>query len=112
MMKSHSNPIMTVVKNKSQSSSRPSGIQIFTRLLPMIGLLWGFFLLRAHMIDVHMAYFIDELNHVSRAQVVWSFSDIQISTTPSKFLLYYYIGLFDLPNYLPGWLARTPVAMF
>lgn len=44
--------------------------------------------------------------------MVWSFSDIQISTTPSKFLLYYYIGLFDLPNNLPGWLARTPVALF
>lgn len=25
-----------------------TGIQVFTRLLPMIGLLWGFFLLRAH----------------------------------------------------------------
>lgn len=112
MPTSHSNLMTTVSKNKSQLASSNSGIQTFTRLLPMIGLLWGFFLLRAHMIDVHMAYFIDELNHVSRAQVVWSFSDIQISTTPSKFLLYYYIGLFDLPNYLPGWLARTPVALF
>ena len=43
---------------------------------------------------------------------MWSFSDIEVSTTPHKFLLYYWLGLFDLPLHLPGWLARTAVVIF
>lgn len=88
-----------------------SGRQVFFRLMPIVVVLWGFFFVRVHAIDT-LPYFVDELRHVGRSQVVWSFSDIEVSTTPHKFLLYYWLGLFDLPLHLPGWLARTAVSVF
>lgn len=73
--------------------------------------MWLFWLTR--LINIaEFPYFIDEMHHVRRAQIVWGFSDLHVSTTPSKFLLYYYLGIFELPNHLPGWIARTPVALF
>ncbi|NDJ84715.1 MAG: hypothetical protein GYB66_02410 [Chloroflexi bacterium] len=87
------------------------GWQLFVRLLPVIGLFWLFFFLRVHRIE-NVLYFVDELRHIGRARLVWTFQDIDVSTTPKKILLYYYLGLFDLPFHLPGWLARTAVAIF
>ncbi|MBI5928853.1 MAG: glycosyltransferase family 39 protein [Chloroflexi bacterium] len=88
------------------------GLRVFVGLMPAVLLLLGFFFVRAHFIDGPMPYFVDEIRHIERGRIVWSFSDMQTSTTPGKFLLYYWIGLFDLPAHLPGWLARTPVALF
>ncbi|MCI0709031.1 MAG: glycosyltransferase family 39 protein [Chloroflexi bacterium] len=83
----------------------------FVDFLPVIFLMWVFFFLRVHDIDKNMPYFIDELNHINRARIIYSFSDLHVSTTPGKFLLYYYLGLFDLPLHLPGWIARTAVVV-
>jgi hypothetical protein len=92
-------------------SRRGQGLRQFIALLPMLLLLWVFLGLRLHRIG-EFPYFIDEMHHVNRARIVWSFSDLHVSTTPSKFLLYYYLGIFDLPWHLPGWLARSAVAVF
>ncbi len=89
-----------------------AGLRVFVGILPVVALLLGFFFVRAHVIDGPMPYFVDEIRHIERGRIVWSFSDTQTSTTPGKFLLYYWIGLFDLPDHLPGWMARTPVALF
>lgn len=88
------------------------GIRLFLRLMPFVGLLFGFFLVRVHEIEGQLPYFVDELRHISRARIVYHFTDLQISTTPGKFLLYYWLGLFDIPFNEPGWLGRTPVALF
>lgn len=93
------------------TQSTYAGVHKFLALLPMIFLLWLFLLTRVVKI-ADFPYFIDEMHHVRRAQIVWSFSDLHVSTTPSKFLLYYYLGIFELPHNLPGWIARTPVALF
>lgn len=84
-----------------------SGLRKFSQLLPVICMMWVFLFWRVHLIDVNMPYFIDELNHINRARIVWTFEDLHVSTTPGKFLLYYYLGLFDIPPNLPGWIART-----
>lgn len=83
----------------------------FVDLLPVIFLMWVFFFLRVHDIDTRMPYFIDELNHINRSRIIYTFTDLHVSTTPGKFLLYYYLGLFDLPPNLPGWVARTAVVI-
>lgn len=83
----------------------------FSQLLPLVGLFLVFFYLRIHHIE-NLLYFVDELRHIGRAQIVWKFTDIDISTTPHKSLVYYWMGLFGLPVHLPGWLARTSVAIF
>ncbi|PJF42666.1 MAG: hypothetical protein CUN55_09720 [Phototrophicales bacterium] len=81
------------------------------KLLPVILLIWLHLFLRWHNID-QMPYFIDEIRHVERARIVWSFQDIHTSTTPSKFGMYYWLGLFFLPEYTPAWLARVPISLF
>lgn len=91
--------------------SDTGGLQTFKRLVPLILLFWLFFFLRLHEIGEWLPFFIDELHHIDRARRVWEFSDLQTSTTPGKILLYYWISLFDLPPHLPGWLARTAVAI-
>lgn len=86
-------------------------MRIFLSLLPFIGLAWIFLFLRVFRIT-DFPLFIDEVHHIHRGRIVWSFSDLQVSTTPSKFLLYYYLGLFDPPYYYPAWIGRVPVALF
>lgn len=49
---------------------------------------------------------------MNRAREAWKFTDLQTSTTPGKFLLYYYLALFGLPDHEPIWLARTGVVLF
>lgn len=88
-----------------------AGLHKFSNLFPVILLMWIFLYWRVHLIDVNMPYFIDELNHINRSRIVWTFSDLHVSTTPGKFLLYYYLGLFDLPPNLPGWVARTATTL-
>lgn len=100
-----------VTSSRQTSVSASSGLHQFLRLLPVVGLVWLFFFPRAHAVE-NMAYFIDELRHIGRAQIVWSFKDIDISTTPHKFLVYYWIGIFGPSEHLPGWLSRTAVALY
>lgn len=103
----------SVISSKTANAAQEwSGLRVFARLMPLLILFWGFFFIRIHNIDGWIAYFIDEVHHIDRARRVWTFSDLQVSTTPGKFLLYYWISLFDLPVHLPGWIARAPVALF
>lgn len=87
------------------------GLKQFMRLLPLILVFWVYFFLRAHAIADHLPIFIDEIHHLRRARAVWAFNDLHTSTTPSKFLLYYWLGAFQLPEFPPLWLARTPVVI-
>lgn len=82
------------------------------RLLPITVLAWAYLLLRLLNIGGWNAYFIDEVFHMDRARIVLEFSNLQVSTTPGKFLLYYYLSIFQLPAHEPVWLARTAVALF
>lgn len=99
------------MQGNSSVQKPSSGLQEFLRLLPVVGLLWLFVFIRVHSVE-NLAYFVDELRHIGRAKIVWSFSDIDISTTPHKFLVYYWIGLFGPPDHLPGWVSRTAVALY
>ncbi len=93
-------------------SKQTSGLVMFKQLMPVIGLLWVFLFLRIYHIEGILPYFIDELRHIERGRIVWSFSELEISAHPGKFLLYYWLGLFELPLHQPGWIARTSVALF
>lgn len=86
-------------------------MRVFLNLIPFIVLAWIFLFLRVFRIT-DFPLFIDEVHHIHRGRIVWSFSDLQVSTTPSKFLLYYYLGLFDPPFFYPAWIGRVPVALF
>lgn len=88
------------------------GWRLFLGLLPIIGIIWLHLFLRLHNIGDSLPYFIDEIRHIERARIVWTFEDIHISTTPSKFGTYYWLGLFGLPEYPDPWIGRAPVALF
>lgn len=106
------NPSLPQVVDSTRTKTEVwSGIRVFVRLLPMIGLLWIFFGLRIYHIEGWLPDFIDEILHVDRARIVWKFTDLQTSTTPSKFLLYYYLALFDLQPHDPLFVARSAVAI-
>lgn len=96
----------------NSQAKRASGLVLFKQLMPVIGLLWVFLFLRIYQIEGALPYFIDELRHIERGRIVWSFSELEISAQPGKFLLYYWLGLFELPLHEPGWVARTSVALF
>jgi hypothetical protein len=91
-------------------TSAKRGIHLFLQLLPIIGMMWLGLFLRWDDIGA-FPWFIDELHHMRRSQVVWEFSDPQTSFTPSKFGTYYWIGLFQLPDFPDPFLVRAPVAM-
>lgn len=94
-------------------SRRVNGRRLWLqRLLPITLLVWAYLLVRLLNIEGWNAYFIDEILHMNRAQVVLKFTDLQVSATPGKFLLYYYLSLFQLPDHEPIWLARTAVSLF
>lgn len=100
--------MMETVTLKSQH--RKHGLALFIQLLPIIGMMWLGLFLRYDNIG-EFPWFIDEIQHMRRSQIVWEFSDPQTSFTPSKFGTYYWIGLFGLPDYPPQFLVRVPVAM-
>lgn len=101
--------------NKHQSFNVPKqnsqGSSLFLNLLPMMLLLWAFLLLRLVNI-ADFPFFVDETRHIERARIIWSFSDLQTSTTPGKFLLYYWMGAFGMPANAAQWLSRTSVVIF
>jgi hypothetical protein len=55
--------------------------------------------------------FIDEGAHVQRARVVWSFDEHPGRFANGKLLLYYWLGLFELPPISALWIARTAIAL-
>ena len=87
------------------------GLDRFISLLPLIVLLWGFLYFRWHNIAEYMPFFIDEIHHFHRGRAVWAFNDLHTSTTPGKFLLYYWLGVFGIPQFPDLWLVRTPTAL-
>lgn len=88
------------------------GLAVFRRLLPLILLFWGYLFLRWHNAGETLPYFIDEIHHMRRSRLVWTFSDLQTSLTPSKFGTYYWLGLFQLPAFPDLWLMRAPIGLF
>lgn len=106
---------MTIALTRTDVKKRElsgEGLRVFVGLMPYVALLLGFIFLRVHNIEGRIPYFVDELRHIARARIVYDFTDLQISTAPGKFLLYYWLGLFGIPYNEPGWLGRTPVALF
>lgn len=55
--------------------------------------------------------FIDEGAHVQRARVVWSFDEHPGRFANGKLLLYFWLGLFELPPISALWIARAAVAL-
>ena len=55
--------------------------------------------------------FIDEGAHVQRARVVWSFDEHPGRFANGKLLLYFWLGLFELPPISALWIARTAIAL-
>lgn len=92
-------------------SSTLNGLQRFLALLPVIILFWVFFFIRLHNIEA-MPLFVDEIRHIARGGVVYEFTDIDTNTTPRKFLLYYWMGLFGMPNSDAQWMGRIPIPIF
>lgn len=55
--------------------------------------------------------FIDEGAHVQRARVVWSFDEHPARFANGKLLLYFWLGLFELPPISALWIARAAIAL-
>lgn len=71
----------------------PSARRFLPLLLVVIVLLGGF-ALRAHDAGA-VPVFVDEYNHIRRAQVAYDFAYNPMETSHGKLLFYYWIGLFD-----------------
>lgn len=98
---------MNTVKHQSST-----GWRLVLGLLPIMAIIWLHLFLRLHNIGDSLPYFIDEIRHIERARIVWTFQDFHTSTTPSKFGTYYWLGLFGLPEFPDPWIGRAPVALF
>lgn len=55
--------------------------------------------------------FIDEGAHIQRARVVWSFDEHPGRFANGKLLLYYWLGIFELPPIDALWIARAAMAL-
>ncbi len=77
--------------------------------LVIIILLWIAFFVRIHEITT-LPPFNDESLHIRRAEVV--FSDRDIALTPSKTLVYFWLGLFDVDREGGVWVARVATSLF
>jgi hypothetical protein len=97
--------------NLNASKSTQHGLRLFLGLIPVILLLLCFLMLRLVNI-ADFPFFVDETRHIGRARIIWSFSDIHVSTTPGKFLLYYWMGAFGIPPNAAQWLSRSSVVIF
>lgn len=83
----------------------------WAHLILVIVLLWIAFVVRVHAITGQEP-FIDEGYHVHRALKVWHFESHPAQESHGKFLLYFWIGLFD-PRPVTGlYTARTSMAIF
>lgn len=56
--------------------------------------------------------FNDESLHIRRAEIAWSFDDLNISLKPGKLLTYYWIGLFNADRLHGIFIGRTVVGIF
>lgn len=78
-------------------------------LLILIGLLWVAFFLRVHLIDT-LPPFNDESLHIRRSEVV--FQERDVGLVPSKTLVYFWVGAFDVDREGDVWLGRTAISLF
>lgn len=96
---------------KQHMVKQRQGLPLFLQLVSVVLLLLCFLLLR--LVNVaEFPFFVDETRHIGRARIIWSFSDIHVSTTPGKFFLYYWMGAFGIPANAAQWLSRTSVVIF
>lgn len=79
------------------------------QLLPIIALLLLHFFIRTHNILILEPY-IDEGFHVSRAATAWDF--VENPGSEGKFLLYYWLGIFEAPSTQSLAPARLSIAIF
>ena len=91
-------------KNKSTRQSR----QWFWLSVALLLLGWA---VRAHAIEA-LPPFNDESHHIRRAELVYTFSDPDLSMTPGKLLSYYWLGLFGAERLDAIFLGRTVTALF
>lgn len=84
-------------------SSRRSWLIV---LLLLIGLF-----VRIHNVTA-LPPFNDESLHIRRAEVVWSFDDLNISLKPGKVLTYYWMGIFGADRLHGIFVGRTVVGLF
>lgn len=66
---------------------------------------------RAHAIEA-LPPFNDESHHIRRAELVYSFSDPDLSMTPGKLLSYYWLGSFGAERLDAIFIGRTVTALF
>ena len=71
-----------------------SSAKRFLPLLLVVIVLLGHFALRVHRADA-VPVFVDEYNHIRRAQAAYDFAYNPMETSHGKLLFYYWIGLFD-----------------
>lgn len=75
-----------------------------------VALLLAMAALRLHNLTLQEP-FIDEGAHVQRARVVWSFEEHPGRFANGKLLLYYWLGVFELPPITALWVARAAIAL-
>lgn len=81
-----------------------------TRLALAVTLLLFMAALRLHNLTLQEP-FVDEGAHVQRARVVWSFDENPGRFANGKLLLYYWLGVFELPPVDALWIARAAIAL-
>jgi hypothetical protein len=83
--------------------------KISWRWLVVFLLLMAFFI-RSHRI-IALPPFNDESHHIRRAEVVWTFSDPDLSFTPGKLLTYYWFGIFGADRLDAIFITRMATAL-
>lgn len=81
-----------------------------TRLALAVTLLLLMAALRLHNLTLQEP-FVDEGAHVHRARLVWSFDENPGRFANGKLLLYYWLGVFELPPVDALWIARAAIAL-
>ena len=92
--------------SKQKSNRKPRHWFWLSVALLLLG--WA---VRAHAIEA-LPPFNDESHHIRRAELVYGFSDPDLSMTPGKLLSYYWLGLFGAERLDAIFIGRTATALF
>ena len=84
--------------------------RLAARLAAVVALLLVLAALRVHNLAAQDP-FIDEGAHVQRARAVWSFEQNPGRFSNGKVLLYFWLGVFELPPISALWIARAAIAL-
>lgn len=100
-----------MINHLNQQSAQKSSIRPTYWLWLAVALLLLGWAVRAHAIEA-LPPFNDESHHIRRAELVYGFSDADLSLTPGKLLSYYWLGLFGAERLDAIFIARTATALF